>query len=56
VPKHLRDLLARRLAVEQFHGAPAAEAVGAQARDVHPDRSEGVCRQGQENLALDARL
>jgi hypothetical protein len=56
VPEHFRDLLARRLAVEQLHGAPSAEAVGAQARDVHPDGGEGVCRQGQEDLALHARL
>ena len=40
--------------MEELHSATAAEAVGAQPRDVDPHRFESVRRKGQEDVALDA--
>ena len=54
MPEHLRDGLARRAAVEELHGAAAAEAVGAQPCDVDPHSGEGVRREGEEDVAVDA--
>ncbi len=55
MPQHFREGLARRAATEQLHGAAAAEAVGAQPRDVDPHRGEGVRREGEEDVAADPR-
>jgi hypothetical protein len=55
VPQHFRDGLARRAAVEQFHSAAAAEAVGAQPCDVDPHSGEGVRSEGEEDVAVDSR-
>jgi hypothetical protein len=39
--------------VEQFHRTAAAEAVRADPGHLDPHRREGVCRQGEEDGALD---
>ncbi len=49
MPEHLGDLLAGGLAVEELDGAATAEAVAAQSRSIDAHRSQGVCRQGQED-------
>lgn len=54
MPEDLRDHLARNVAVEQFHGASAAPAVGAEPGDVDTHRCEGVRRQGEEGVAFHA--
>lgn len=53
MPEHFRDRLAGRVAVEELHGAAAAEAVPAEPVRRDPHRGEGMCRQGQEDVALD---
>ena len=54
MPEDLRDHLARDAAVEQFHGASAAPAVGAEPSDVGAHSGEGVRRQGEKGVAFHA--
>ena len=52
MPEDLRDHLARDVAVEQFHCAAPAPAVGAEPGHVDTHRGEGVRRQGEEDVAF----
>ena len=52
MPEDLRDHLTRDVAVEQFHSAAPAPAVGAEPGHVDTHSGEGVRRQGEEDVAF----